>query len=400
MIKTSPWKGLFTLIAFLMVVPAFSQAYTSAETKSIEKSKTFYKNEKYDKAVSTITKVQNAHPHDAELWQLRVQYEYTRYQVQYYEDILAILKKAQKKGTVEVDFNALKSSQYEMELVSACYLATLYAPNQDLASSVIHDQFIKPSADTSISDEAKDLKSTGDEEYTNGNYSSAIRKYEKAIGEDSNYYGATYKMAFAYYKDEKYDKAETWFMRAIKLQPEMLDPRYYLVECYIEEKNWDMAYSACIDGMIQYPFSGYFTQMDKICDKKDKTFKLHWMERDYSPNMLNLTSQSSITDEPWSHYRSAKEKIADYCNDEGIIKKSQTITDQKYLESYSWELMLKKTETEDHEFGFARKQQEQGYLDCFSFFSMFHIAFWDQYAHFRDANHDRLKAYIETQLIK
>lgn len=401
MLKNAPWKGLFiALIAFLMITPVIAQNYTAAETKSIEKSKKLYNKGKYDKAIATIEKVQNAHIHDGDLWALRVQYEYQRYQVQYLEDILSILKKVGKKGTVEIDMSKLKSTAYQVEMISSCYLATLYSPQQDLASSILHDELIQPSVDTAIGDDAKDYKARGDEEYTNANYTAAIRQYEKAIGEDSNYYYATYKMAFAYYKDEKYEKAAKWFTRSIKLQPEMLNPRFYLVEAYINDKNWDMAYTACIDGMIQYPFSGYISQMEKICDKKDKTFKLHWMERDYSPNMLNVANQSSIQDEPWSFYRSAKDKIADYCNDEGVIKKSQTVTEQKYLESYSWEYMLKKSDTEDKEFGFARKQQEQGNLDCFAMFSMFHIAFWDQYVHFRDNNREHLKTYIETQLVK
>ena len=64
--------------------------------------------------------------------------------------------------------------------------------------------------------------------------------------------------------------------------------------------------------------------------------------------------------------------------------------------------MLKKSDTDEKEFGFARKMQDAGYLDCFAMVSMFHISFWDQYKAFRDAdgNRARIKTYIETYLIK
>lgn len=398
--KYSPGKGLLTLFAFLVVSVAFAQNYTAAETKSIEKSKTLYNKGKYDKAISTINKVLFAHIHDEDLWGLRVTYEYQRYEVQYSADISAIVKKAGKKGTVTVDFSKLKSTTFRSEMIFACYMATLYADHQNLASSVLHDQLVEPTVDTTIGDEAHDYKYKGDEELGNGNYSAAIRQYQKAVDEDSTYYTAVYDIAFCYYKDEKYEQAEKWYSRASRLQPEMLNPRYFLVECYINDKNWDAAYAACIEGMIAYPFNGYFDQMEKICDKKDKTFKRHWMERDYLPSIVTVNNQSGATDEPWSFYAAAKDKIMDYCNDDGIITKSQTMTEQKYLETYSWEYMLKKSDTDEKEFGFAHKQQEVGNLDCYALFSMFHVLFWEQYKDFRDKNHDRLKSYIEAQLIK
>ncbi len=403
MSKNTLLKGAFiALIAFLISAPAFSQNYTAAETKSIEKSKTLYNKGKYDKAVSTITKVQMGHIDDEELWNLRVIYENTRYRVQLSSDIAAIIKKAGKGGNVNVDFDKLKSTTYRGELIFACYMATLHADHQDLASMIMHNMIVKPSVDTSISDEAKEYREKGDVEYAEKSYSAAIRQYEKALGEDANYYGATFDIGFCYYKDEKYEKAATWFRKAIALQPEMLDPRYYLIECLKNDKKWDEMYTECIEGIIQYPYVGYFTWLEEACEKKDKTLKRHWMSRDYLPNMIGVTSQSTPDKDPWTFYRNAKDKMYDYCDDDGVITKSQTLTESKYLEVYSWEYMMKKDDSDEKEIAFARKMQDAGYLDCFSMVSMFHIAFWDQYKAFRDAdgNRARIKSYIETQLIK
>jgi hypothetical protein len=124
------------------------------------------------------------------------------------------------------------------------------------------------------------------------------------------------------------------------------------------------------------------------------------MKRDYIPTMITSTTQPPIQEEPWSYYRDAKNKVSEFCDDNGVIKKKIEFTDQKYLESYSWEFMLKKTTTEDSEFGFAREMQTAGYLDCFVMVSMYHIAFADQYIDFSKHNADRIRTYINTYLVK
>lgn len=401
MLKTAHVKGLFiALIAFLMVTPLFAQNYTVEETKSIEKSRKLHEKGKYDKAIATINKVLFAHVHDPELWKYRVLYEKSRYDAQWEKDLNAILKEINKKGTATIDPEKMKSFQYRDEMLFACYGATLYAPDQDLAGLLLHEAYVEPSVDTAVSDQAKEYLNKGFEAQNEKSYSEAVRQFEKAYKEDTTYYNAASNIAYTYYLDKQYDKAIVWFRKAIRMQPDMFEPHFYLLEIYMTQEDWQNAYDACIDGMIQYPFTGYFTKMETICEKLNKTFKLHWMERDYFPNMMNVKNQEQATEQPWSFYTGAKERIADYCNEDGVIKKSNTLTESKYLEVYSWEYMLKKSDTDEKEIGFARKMQEQGYLDCYAMLSMFHITFWEQYVHFRENNRERLRTYITTQLVR
>lgn len=391
MLKNAAKGVLATLILLLFAAPVFAQ-YTAKETKAIQKSKDLFNKGKYDKAVSTIKTVQNAHLYDDDLWNLRCVYEYQRYNVQLINDLIMILK-----GKSKTKF---KSTEYYTEMMVACYSATLLCEKQDFASSVLHGEKIEPSTDTTISDDAKEQYGKGGDEYSNQNYSGAIRYYEKALKEDSTYYKATYKLAMCYYKDEQYEKAIPYFQKAIRLQPEMLDPRLNLVESFMKEKQWQDAYNACVDGIVHYPDNGYFMKLETICDKMGKTFNRHWMSRDYLPNMVNNDAQSSVTEEPWSYYRDAKNKMIDYCNEDGIIKKSQDLTQQKYLEAYSWEYMLKKSTSDSKEFGFARKMKDEGFLDCYAMVSMFHITIWSQYKDFSAKNADRIRKYIDTYLVK
>jgi tetratricopeptide (TPR) repeat protein len=396
MIINALLKSVFaTLILFLFSSTAFAQL-TAKEEKSVEKSKQYYRDGKYEKAVSTLKKVQsgdfNRLYKNGTLWELRCLYEYDRYNDQLIKDIMSILKG--KK------MSHFKSSDYRIEMILACYQATMYCENQEFASDVLHGEIVAPSTDTAVSDDAREQYGKGGEEYDNKNYSGAIRYYEKALKEDSNYYKATYKMGMCYFKDEKYEKAAPWFKKATKLVPEMLDPYVKLIDCYYEDKKWQEAFDACVDGIIAYPYEGHFKKLSEICDKLGKTFDRHWMCRDYMPNMITATSQSPITEDPWSYYRQAKDKIGDYCNDDGIIKKSQDLTQMKHLESYSWEFMLKKAGEDAKGMSFANRMQKEGYLDCYAMVSLFHVVFWDQYKDFASKNKDRIRKYIETQLVK
>ncbi len=401
MTKNTPMKFLFSLFAVLIIsLPVLAQQYTSSEVKSIEKAKSYYAKNKYDKAIATLKKVQVTHFYDDDLWELRCSYEYDRYNAQVILDFLDILKKAGKKNA-SFDFDKLKSTQYHQEMINACSVATMVCGKQETASMILHEQFIEPSGiDSAVTDEAKNEYSKGGDEFNNSNYSAAIRAYENALKLDSIYYYANYKIGMCYYSDEKYEKAVPYFLKAIALEPKMLSSRQNLVSCLMLSKNWQEAYEACVDGIIAYPDIRFFTKLNLIADKLGKTFNRHWMSRNYLPSMITSTSQGAIAAEPWSYYREAKDKISDFCNDFGIVKKKLEFTEQKYLETYSWEFMLKKTDTEDGEFGFARKMQKEGYLDCYAMVSMYHIAFSEQYEDFSKKNADRIRQYIATYLVK
>ncbi|HET6992166.1 MAG TPA: tetratricopeptide repeat protein, partial [Bacteroidia bacterium] len=337
MTKNVSFRVLVTfLLALIVSVPAFSQQYTAAETKLVEKAKAYYEKSKYDKAIETLKKVQPAHFYDNDLWELRCSYERDRYNVQLITDYITILKKM-GKGTTNFDFSKFKSTQYRQEMINSCSTATLVCGKQEVASKVLHEQFIEPSGvDSAVGDEAKDEYNKGGDDYTNQNYTSAIRSFEKALKIDSSYYYANFKIGMCYYNDEKYEKAVPYFRKAISLEPDMLDPRVNLVDCFMKTKSWQDAYNACIDGIIAYPDTRLFNDLDEIADKLGKTFNRHWMSRDYLPGMITATNQEAVTAEPWSYYREAKDKIGDYCNDKGIVKKKLDFTEQKYLETYAW----------------------------------------------------------------
>ncbi|MCU0432294.1 MAG: tetratricopeptide repeat protein [Bacteroidia bacterium] len=395
------FKPLAALFVGLLLVTGLSAQYAAADVKKIEKSKEYFKKAKYDKAVSTLAKVQ-ANPsyyYDNSIWDLRVLYEYFRYKTQYQTDMKELIRKINSPKTYTVDLNKLKFVQYKMEMIGQCKLATLFCEKQSLASSILFDELISTSTDTAVSDEAKTAYRQGDEEYSQENWSAAIKQYQKALREDSTYYNATVSIGMAYEEMEEWEKAASWYEKSKRMQPGRLKPYSGMVKAYSKLKRWDDAYNACVDGIIAYPDNSLFEELANICEKQGKSFNRHWMSRTILPNRMS-TNQDPAQKDPWTYYRTAKDKIVDNCNDDGVINRESELTNQKYMEVYSWEYMLKKDDTDEKEFGFARKMEKEGFLDCFVFVSMYHVNFREQYTDFSKNNAERIRTYISTQLVK
>ena len=393
-------KKLFVLLAGLFIVAGVS-AQSAADVKKIEKSKEYFQKGKYDKAVSTIAKVQ-ANPsynYDNDIWNLRVIYEYYRYKTQLNKEMYDLARKAQSSKTHTVTMSNFKFIEYMNQMIHQCKWATVACEKQSIAATILFDELVAEKVDTAVSDDAKKAYREGDSEYNQENYSASIKQYQKALREDSTYYSATLSIGMAYIKMEEWEKAIPWYIKAKKMQPQLLKPHLDLVECYKKLKRWDDAYEACIDGIICYPTQEFFESMTEICEKKGKTFNRHWMSRNILPNRMN-TDQDQPQSETWQFYRSAKNKIADNCDDKGIITSSTEITNQKYMEVYSWEYMMKKDDTDEKEFGFARRMEKEGFLDCYVFVSMYHINFREQYTDFSKNNADRIRTYINNHLVK
>lgn len=402
MIKNAVFKGALAFIfAFVLSVPAFAQL-TASEEKAANKSIELYKAGKYDKAISTLSKVQDAHIFREDLWKLRVTYENERYTTYRATVIQKAYAKAQKSGG-EITINDPKLNTYRISMLVACLQATMYADNQADASAILRRSMVDPDVDTAIGDKAKEHYDKGDEEYSAEHWNAAIKEYKKAMEIDSNYYNAAFSIGLAYRKNEDYTNAIPYFRQAARIAPGRALPYQFIADCYMELKEWENAKNAAIDGILIYPEVAFFDQLGKISEKLGKTFNRHWGIRIATINDVTST-QSAITNEPWSNYRAAKDRIADYCNDAGVITKKNSITEQKYLEAYSWEQMIKKSNAEnekDYEnFGFAKDVMKDGYIDCYAFISVYHVNLHDQYKDFAKNNADRVRTYINTYLMK
>jgi len=99
----------------------------------------------------------------------------------------------------------------------------------------------------------------------------------------------------------------------------------------------------------------------------------------------------------WIYYSKALPKIKEYCNEKGLIIKSNSLTQEKYLEVYSWEEMLKNSDSK--KLGQARKMQAIGFLDCYVLITCFHDDNYEQFLHFVTNNKEKIENYFDNIIV-
>lgn len=240
-----------------------------------------------------------------------------------------------------------------------------------------------------------------EEEFQKQNYTSASKYYQKAIDLDPTFYKARLYLGDVYYATKRYDLALQQFQEAIKSNPDELEPRKYYFDALMNSQSYEKAYEAGKDAMMIYPD---FTQMIKLQDvatDAGRKCNFGWIKRDVLPNSL-ATAYTPDKDDivlpmpensPWKHYKDALADVKAYSDKKGILTEN-SVTKQKYLEIYSWEKMLEKSDAPD--LAMARKMQKLGMLDCYVFISCFHFDFYDQYLDFVKNNKQRINDYFEV----
>ena len=126
----------------------------------------------------------------------------------------------------------------------------------------------------------------------------------------------------------------------------------------------------------------------------------HKIKKDFYANNMKFEQQPELLS-PFQTYRAAKDKIAKYTSKDGVIEKNE-LTDERFLEVYSWKEFLKENEDDlPVLFRFAKKMEKENLLDCYILFSFFHVDIYPQYKIFmeEEENRIRMKQFINDYLI-
>jgi len=279
------------------------------------------------------------------------------------------------------------------ELLSSCRVATLYSPTIEDATYYLRVFLVDARTDTSVSTEAKEFYDVAREEQNKDNFSIAIQNYKKAIEEEPIYYKATLYLGDCYYFKEDYKNAEKYYREAIKLQPNILQPRKDLVISLMKQDKFQEAYDASKEAFIVYPGNEVFGRFGAIVEKLGKKFDRKWIMRGVFPNVIGGEPTENVQNSNWKMYAESKSIIEPFCDSTGTIIKANALTKAEYAEVYAWEEMLRVAPAKD--FTEAREMQEKGYLDCYVFVSLFHNDLYPQYKAFAAKNQDRIRKYID-----
>ena len=366
--------------------------------KKVEKAVKIYNSGKIDKAIPIMEKIVEKESSD-DNWNILINMYYHRYEYAKENTLNGAVVAIGKSMGANMKHKSYTSSDICFnDLILKCREASLYSQSTR-ASQLIRNYLVDYTADTIISEEAKKEFETGEEYFNKKDYSNSKIHYQKAISLKPDYYKATIYLGDSYWYLENMDSAIYYFRKGIEMNPDLLEPRKYLVDALGYSQKNEEAKKECLEAIFIYPDQSMFMKYSDILKREDKKLNKHWIKRGCEINNISWT-ETKTKDPIWTIYQDAENKIKEYCDSNGVIIKSNTLTKTKYLEVYSWETMLNSSTQLPDELLFAKKMEAKGFLDCYVFLSTFHFDLYSQYTNFIKENKDRIKTYIETYLIE
>lgn len=203
---------------------------------------------------------------------------------------------------------------------------------------------------------------------------------------------------YHYYKDQM-DTAKDYLKKTIELYPLQIEPRENLAKIYFGDGNIYRAKEQIEELMCLFPgqdMKGYYSEVLYVEDKKLVEQRVI---RPIFPNQVGV--YYPLSKDHWKDYQEAKLKVEPFSEPSGIIKKND-ITKERYLEVYCWKKMLDKNkDKKPAELTFAYAMQDAGLLDCYVFYSNYHIDFAIQAQDFasNEENRERMKTFVKNHLV-
>jgi tetratricopeptide (TPR) repeat protein len=257
--------------------------------------------------------------------------------------------------------------------------------------------------DTNVSKKALTYFNEAQTEFSNKNYNQAAILYRRACEEQPDFYKARMYLGDCYYFSKNYTDAVNVFTEVRDKFPFLLEPHKYLIDAYAKKYAYDKCVDESIAAMCIYPDFSVMQKMEDAAYMDHKNVNINWIPRGILPNKpLRETSELRLNDysdkdtivaAPWLIYKEAGEKISQFCDSNGIVKKPNNLTQSKYMEVFSWEYMLENSV--DSSLDDARKMKAMGYLDCYVLVSLFHYDLYPQYASFIADNKEKVARYYK-----
>lgn len=285
------------------------------------------------------------------------------------------------------------------DLINFSFVANNYSQSTR-ASQLLRNTYIDHNPDTLVAPKAVDEFNKAEDYFGKKDYSNAKLHFLQAIKIDPGYYKSTIYVGDMYWYLKDMDSACYYFRKGIAMQPTLLEPRKYLVDALGFQKKNEEAIKECIEAIFLYPDQSMFMKLADLLKRDGKKLNLHWFKRGTIVNHSGSNPTKKPADENWQLYADAEKEMESYCNKDGIITKTNTLTQSPYLEVYSWEKMLKNAKTIPDEMRFAEKMMKEGYLDCYVLLSMNTHLLYEQYAHFVQHNKEKIRKYINTYLVE
>lgn len=396
-------------LGFLLVLAVFTVTTSNAQTtKQINKAVKIFLNKSYDKGINVLVKyiykAANGGGATVDGYEMWVKMEFLRFQKdkEMYDNITIEVESEDDEdadSSVFEFFEALKKYP-ETKFINVCRKSTLESMSYS-GDHYLRKYLVDYDPDSAKSEKAISYFEEGEEFMEKEDYELAELNFRKAWAEDSSYYAAIIQLGHTFSQREDYDSAIVYYMMAKNMHPTLLEPRKNIIDALMEKELYFGAKKEVLEAFTIYPGFDVKLRYQIILAQENKFMNSHRFYRYFYPNDMKAEDQGELTG-MWDTYRATKKKISKYCNEDGIIEPNPD-TEDKYLEVYSFRRMLTEHEDELPEYiRFGYKMMEEGYLECYVFFSMFHVDIYPQFKDYMSYEENRAKTmeYIEKYLIE
>ena len=400
------------LIVSLLVLSTTLPAQNPEIEKTIKKADGLYNNDKYDEAEKLLIKLVKKYPAEGEIWTKLGDVQLAQYSIAMKSDGMfnnITITTTDKDGNKIENDSSTKalfamlssfkpSDTYKTHLINTFRLACCHSRNAYSSSFLLRHYMADKEVDKNVKPEAQKEYDRAEKEFSQHNYNTAAQYYQKAIDIDSTFYKARLYLGDVYYFTRNYNLAITEFKRAVATEPDLLEPRKYLFDALEKSGQAKKAYETGLESLCVYPDLTMFTKIENAAYEAGIKCTFNADIRYVMPNSIKKpsTHKDDFTidapkNTPWKYYTEAMGTVKSYCNEYGLINQNN-ITNEKYLELYSWQYMLDKAGKEDLKT--AREMKEKGFLDCYVFINCFHNDFLEQYRHFVANNREHINQYF------
>jgi tetratricopeptide (TPR) repeat protein len=398
----------FLFVAVFTVTSAFAQLPEKAEKKKEQAAKK-YEDGKVEDARKILRNLTEEYPWGTSIWDMLIKLEWNEYlekkkESKKYGGMTVTVTKDGKedkddplvKALAEILQNGVYKEQFRV-FMKTCREATAQCEYIDYASIMIRINKIDEPVDTAVKKEANKAFLEAEEQFFKKNYNEALKLYKKASELDTTFYKARLYIGDSYYANKEYAEAAKYFKEAIKVKPVLCEPRKYLTDAYLNMGEYDLAATECIKSLLMYPDIGMFGKLETIEKQRGKKFDRYWMPRPVFPDPF-LEQEYKGKEKIWKVYLQALKDIKPFCNEKGIIIKSNSLSTSKYAEVYAWEKMMEAAKPE--ELSVARKMKAAGYLECYLLFSLYHYDLHQQFKDYVGNNRAQVEKYIDLILTR
>lgn len=217
----------------------------------------------------------------------------------------------------------------------------------------------------------------------------AHRLLDTLMGQHPTSYHVNMTSYLYHYQKEQYDSAVFYLKKTIHHYPTRVEPRENLAQLFFSQGNIYRAKEQVEELMLLYPGQDMKEYYQQLLYTEEKQLKEHRITRPVFPNQIGV--HYPFAKGHWKDYQEAKYRVAPFTALDGMIRKNE-ITREKYLEVYCWKKMLDRNRHQKpDELLFAYEMEEKGLLDCYVFYSNFHIDLIQQVQNFVQSKENRLR---------